>query len=409
VTSPTGTLQIDTTPPAAPVIASDTVNANNTVTLTGTAAANSTLTVYDGQTALGKTTANANGAWSYTTTTLASGTQAFTVTATDAAGNVSAASNSVDPSITLSSPGSTLRHQRGARGEHASAGSTDAVSHDVTGAALTATVETVASAAPVVASDTISHASVSPGGAAEGNITAGVVDNVQSAPGTATANGTGASSDHTARLASDVQGLTAMGSAGDTGIVSGAIDSAVSTDGGNTGASVYGAHNAPGAATADSSRPWSYHTGTLAGDIQGLTAKGSAGESAVRDAAIEATQKVTADPHPAIGSPINLPSSHSGTMGEATLGDIAAALAAIERYDGGAHLMTGQPGNVFVARGTSADVFTSNFDAEMTNNASHPLHVQTDVHVSDAGMISEQAGENSWLGHHLHSHIFHIA
>ena len=67
--TPPGTLQIDTTPPAAPAIASDTVNANNTVTLNGTAEANSTVTVYDGQTALGTTAANASGAWTYTTGT----------------------------------------------------------------------------------------------------------------------------------------------------------------------------------------------------------------------------------------------------------------------------------------------------------------------------------------------------
>ena len=90
--------QIDTTPPAAPVITSDTVN-GNTVTLSGTAEANSTVTVYDGQTTLGTTTANASGAWSFTTGTLANGTQTLTATATDAAGNTSAASNALDPSI----------------------------------------------------------------------------------------------------------------------------------------------------------------------------------------------------------------------------------------------------------------------------------------------------------------------
>ena len=91
--------QIDTTPPAAPVITSDVVNANNSVTLTGTAEANSTVTVYDGQTALGTTTANASGAWSYSTGALANGSQVFTATSTDAAGNTSAASTAVDPII----------------------------------------------------------------------------------------------------------------------------------------------------------------------------------------------------------------------------------------------------------------------------------------------------------------------
>ena len=72
---------------------------NNTVILSGTAEANSTVTVYDGQTALGTTVASSTGAWSYTTGTLPNGAQTFTATATDAAGNTSAASNAVDPNI----------------------------------------------------------------------------------------------------------------------------------------------------------------------------------------------------------------------------------------------------------------------------------------------------------------------
>jgi hypothetical protein len=90
--------QIDTTPPAAPVITSDTVN-GTTATLSGTAEANSTVTVYDGKTTLGTTGTSASGTWTYTTPTLANGTQVFTATATDGAGNTSVASNSVDPTI----------------------------------------------------------------------------------------------------------------------------------------------------------------------------------------------------------------------------------------------------------------------------------------------------------------------
>ena len=91
--------QIDTTPPTAPVIASDAINTNNTVTLSGTAEADSTVTVYDGQAALGTATANASGAWTYTTATLASGPQVITAVATDAAGNTSAASIALDPIV----------------------------------------------------------------------------------------------------------------------------------------------------------------------------------------------------------------------------------------------------------------------------------------------------------------------
>jgi hypothetical protein len=106
--NPTGALQIDTTPPAAPVIAHDTINANNTVTLSGSATAAATVTVLDGHVALGTATASASGIWSFTTGALASGTQIFTATATDTAGNTSATSNSLD--VSENAPHSHILH-----------------------------------------------------------------------------------------------------------------------------------------------------------------------------------------------------------------------------------------------------------------------------------------------------------
>ena len=91
--------QIDTSAPAAPVIARDTTNRNRTVTLTGTAEAGSKVTVYEGQTDLGTTTTSASGTWAYTTGRLPSGNHTFDATATDAAGNTSGLSNPIDPLI----------------------------------------------------------------------------------------------------------------------------------------------------------------------------------------------------------------------------------------------------------------------------------------------------------------------
>ena len=87
---------VDTVTPSAPVIASNSVSANNNVTLNGTAEANSTVTVFDGTTQLGTATANASGAWTYTTAALPNGSHAFTATDKDAAGNTSALSTSVN-------------------------------------------------------------------------------------------------------------------------------------------------------------------------------------------------------------------------------------------------------------------------------------------------------------------------
>ncbi|RXG91477.1 Ig-like domain-containing protein [Bradyrhizobium vignae] len=90
---------VDTKAPAAPTITSDMVNSANQVVASGTAEANSTIKVYDGTTQVGTATTNASGAWAVTTAALAAGAHALTATATDAAGNVSAASAPFDPVI----------------------------------------------------------------------------------------------------------------------------------------------------------------------------------------------------------------------------------------------------------------------------------------------------------------------
>ena len=78
--------------------------------MTGTAAANSTVRVYDGATLLGTVTANGSGAWSFTTAALADGAHSFTATATDAAGNTSAASTALSVTIDTAAPGGA-RHR----------------------------------------------------------------------------------------------------------------------------------------------------------------------------------------------------------------------------------------------------------------------------------------------------------
>jgi VCBS repeat-containing protein len=64
-------------------------------TLSGTAEANATITILDGNAVIGTTTANASGAWSFTPgAPLGQGSHTLTATATDTAGNVSNASAS---------------------------------------------------------------------------------------------------------------------------------------------------------------------------------------------------------------------------------------------------------------------------------------------------------------------------
>ncbi|MGV7217091.1 Ig-like domain-containing protein [Bradyrhizobium sp. UFLA05-112] len=105
-TSAALSVTIDTKAPDAPTIASDVVNSANQVVLSGKAEANSAIKVYDGTTQVGTATTNSSGVWSVTTSALLAGAHTLTAKATDAAGNVSAASSAVDPVIGSGSSGS---------------------------------------------------------------------------------------------------------------------------------------------------------------------------------------------------------------------------------------------------------------------------------------------------------------
>ena len=73
------------------------------LTLTGSAVANSTVKVYDGGTLLGSTTANASGAWSFTTVPLPDGVHSFTATDT-VSGTTSAASTAMSVTVDTAAP-----------------------------------------------------------------------------------------------------------------------------------------------------------------------------------------------------------------------------------------------------------------------------------------------------------------
>lgn len=100
--------------PAAPTLAvsSDTGTPGDgrtsivTPTITGTAEAFATVTLYatDGVTTLGTTTANASGAWSIVPTTLGEGTHSLTVRQVDRAGNASGASAALNLTVDTTAP-----------------------------------------------------------------------------------------------------------------------------------------------------------------------------------------------------------------------------------------------------------------------------------------------------------------
>lgn len=106
---------VDTTAPAAPSTpnmtaatdtgssAGDNITANTTPTFTGTAEANSTVTLLDGTAVVGSAIATA-GKWTITSATLTDGIHAIAATATDAAGNVSTISLPLTVTIATAVP-----------------------------------------------------------------------------------------------------------------------------------------------------------------------------------------------------------------------------------------------------------------------------------------------------------------
>jgi hypothetical protein len=111
---------VDATPPAAPTgldlaaaddsgsdSADNVTNQTSALTITGQAEANARVELFDGTTSLGTATANASGAFSLDVT-LAAGARSITAKATDAAGNVGAASAALSITVDSSAPLATL-------------------------------------------------------------------------------------------------------------------------------------------------------------------------------------------------------------------------------------------------------------------------------------------------------------
>ena len=84
-------------------VAGDGITNASTLTLTGTAVASSTVNVYDGATLLGTATANASGAWTFTTGTLGDGAHSFTATDT-VSGVTSGASTALTVTVDTVAP-----------------------------------------------------------------------------------------------------------------------------------------------------------------------------------------------------------------------------------------------------------------------------------------------------------------
>ena len=288
--------------PAVPTIASfstdsgttgDRITNDATLTLTGTAPANSTVNLFDGATPIGTTTANASGAWSYTTAALTNATHSFTATDT-VSGTTSAAST-----------------------------------------AFAVTVDTVAPTAPVISSNSASPANVvTLNGTAEANSKVTVFDGTTQL-GTATANGSGAWTYTTAALASGAHSLSAKATdaAGNTGAASSSVNmtftipaptiASFSTDSGTAGdgitndntltltgtapasstVNLFDGATSIGTTTANASGAWSYTTAALTNATHSFTATDTvSGTTSAASTAFAVTVDTVAPTAPVISS-----------------------------------------------------------------------------------------------------------
>jgi hypothetical protein len=113
-------LSIDTSASAAPTTldlptlfdtgtsSSDNKTSITAPTITGKAEANISVSLYDGTTLLGTTTADSDGLWSLSTGTLSNGLHKLTAKTTDVAGNISAASSALNVTIDPAASGQQL-------------------------------------------------------------------------------------------------------------------------------------------------------------------------------------------------------------------------------------------------------------------------------------------------------------
>jgi hypothetical protein len=287
-------LKIDTTAPTAPIIAESAstaakaATAANTVSLTGTAEANSTIKVFDGSTQIGTATANNTGAWTYTTAALAAGNHSLTSKAMDAAGNTGTASKAVAVNIpsaptTPGNPGTGTPSAPGAPKIASFSNDTGKLGDGIT-----------------------SDNTLALTGTAAANSTVKIFDGAKQV-GTATANSTGAWNYTTAALADGSHSLTAKvtDKAGNTGVASAKVDvkidthapdapkiASFSSDGkvgsdtahtdhvtlagtaeANSTVNVFDGAKQVGTATTNDKGAWTYATGDLADGNHSFTSK----------------------------------------------------------------------------------------------------------------------------------------
>ncbi|MFC5349711.1 Ig-like domain-containing protein, partial [Azospirillum lipoferum] len=297
-----------------------------TPTVTGTAEANSVVTLYDGTVVVGAGTANGSGVWSITSAALGSGGHTLTARAVDLAGNSSTASGSLTVTIDTTAPGAPTGLALAAgsdSGSSASDGTTNIVTPTVTGTAEANSVVTLYDGTAIAGTGTANGSgvwSIVSSTLSNGGHTLSAIA-VDLAGNTSTAS-TGLA------ITIDTTSATPGGLALALGSDSGASDSDRNTKvttptvngtaEANSVVTLYDGATAVGTVTVDAAGLWSLTSPSLADGVHTLTAQAVdvAGNTSTASTALMVTVDATAPTAPT-GLTLD-PASDSDTPGDNT-------------------------------------------------------------------------------------------
>jgi hypothetical protein len=399
------TVTIDTSAPGAPTIAESsssaafaktaslTAGSTNAITLTGAAEANSTIDIFDGGKQIGTSTAGANGVWTYTTGTLASGNHSFTAKAVDVAGNMGAASAALTVNVpTTSAPPAapniaSFSNDSGVAGDH--------ITNDNT---LTLSGTAVANATVTMFDGTkqIGTAIADKGGAWT-YTTAALADGSHTLTATDTdASGHASSASSALSVTVDTHAPTAptLGVfSSDGNAVSGTtpVDDFLlkGTAEANSTVHVFDGGKQIGTATTNGSGAWNFDTGHLADGSHSFTSTASdvAGNASVASA----SKAVTVDDPP---SSIELTGVHEGWHHGVSIKGTADAYSQIKIFDGSTSVGTvtaGSDGTWSFATWSASTDQVHTFSAKELDSSGHVL-------ATSGSAVLGSMGSNTLIG-----------
>ncbi|MBN9040908.1 MAG: hypothetical protein J0H38_06430 [Rhizobiales bacterium] len=337
---------IDTAAPTAPVIASSAPTGTNAFLLKGTAEANSVVKVFDGTTQIGTATADSKGAWTYTTSSLSSGSHSFTAKAMDVAGNTGVASTAV--AATVSAPAApsaptivSFSNDSGVAGD----GITNDNTVTLTGkAAANSTIKVFDGAKQIGTATADANGAWS-------FTSAALTDGNHSLTATATSGSLTSSASTALSLVIDtvapVAPTVTMSTSAST-LASTKVAQLTGTAEANSTVTVFDGTTKIGTVTANSSGAWTFTTATLATGSHSFTAKAmdAAGNTGVASAALGVTVSASTPSAPSAPAIVSF-SNDSGVVGDGitndntlTLTGTAAANSTVKVYDGATQIGT---------------------------------------------------------------------